>query len=75
MAWSAHVLAWGLTKWKDGYVAANQLDQMYDSLKTPLDYFLKCWRPSENKYYAQVIHKSTWNIKSIYVKGAISAAC
>ncbi|KAK3104481.1 hypothetical protein FSP39_003142 [Pinctada imbricata] len=54
MAWSAHTLLWGLNKFKNGYQAAGQLDQMYDMIKTPLDYFLKCWRPNEQVYYAQV---------------------
>ncbi|XP_048748294.1 uncharacterized protein LOC125660495 [Ostrea edulis] len=54
MAFSAHVLAYGLNRWKDGYEAANQLQNMYDMLRTPLDYFMKCWRPQSQEYYAQV---------------------
>ncbi|OWF45590.1 endoglucanase 13-like [Mizuhopecten yessoensis] len=54
MASSATILAWGLSRWKDGYEAAGQLEMMYDCLKWPLDYFLKCWKPSQNVYYAQV---------------------
>jgi hypothetical protein len=54
MAFSTHTLAYGLNRWKDGYVAANQLQNMYDMLRTPLDYFMKCWRPQSQEYYAQV---------------------
>ncbi|KAK3105202.1 hypothetical protein FSP39_019643 [Pinctada imbricata] len=54
MAWASHTLLWGLNKFKDGYEAAGQLDMMYDMIKWPLEYFLKCWRPNEQVYYAQV---------------------
>ncbi|XP_061196701.1 uncharacterized protein LOC133204978 [Saccostrea echinata] len=54
MASSAHILGYGLSRWKDGYESANQLQNMYDMLRTPLDYFMKCWRPSSQEYYAQV---------------------
>ncbi|KAL3861005.1 hypothetical protein ACJMK2_007098 [Sinanodonta woodiana] len=50
------LLAIGFIQWKQAYTAAGQLGNMYDSLKWPLDYFLKCWRPDPNNpiYYAQV---------------------
>lgn len=54
MASSAHLLSWGLEIWKDAYQSAGQLDMMYDMLKWPLDYFLKCWNPQTQEYYAQV---------------------
>lgn len=54
MAFSAHVLAYGLNRWKDGYSSSNQLQNMYEMLRTPLDYFMKCWRPQSQEYYAQV---------------------
>ena len=54
MAFSAHVLAYGLNRWKDGYSSSNQLNNMYEMLRTPLDYFMKCWRPQSQEYYAQV---------------------
>ena len=54
MASSAHILAWGLRLWKDAYSTSGQLNMMYDMIKWPLDYFLKCWRPKEQVYYAQV---------------------
>jgi hypothetical protein len=28
---------------------------MYDMLRTPLDYFLKCWIPGSQTYYVQVM--------------------
>ena len=54
MASSAHLLSWGLERWKDAYQNAGQLEMMYDMLKWPLDYFLKCWHPQTQEYYAQV---------------------
>ncbi|XP_071116317.1 endoglucanase 4-like [Haliotis cracherodii] len=47
-------LLWGLLRWPDAYVAAGQLDYVYDSVKWPLDYFLKCWDPTQMEFYAQV---------------------
>ncbi|XP_076086712.1 uncharacterized protein LOC143057299 isoform X2 [Mytilus galloprovincialis] len=54
MSYSAHVLGWGLQKFKDAYQRAGQLDMMYDMLKWPLDYFLKCWEPNKQTYWVQV---------------------
>ncbi|CAG2224740.1 E3.2.1.4 [Mytilus edulis] len=54
MAMSAHVLGWGLEKFKDAYEHAGKLNDMYDCLRTPLDYFLKCWIPSQQTYWVQV---------------------
>ncbi|CAG2231369.1 E3.2.1.4 [Mytilus edulis] len=54
MATSAHVLGWGLEKFKDAYEHAGKLNDMYDCLRTPLDYFLKCWVPSQQTYWVQV---------------------
>lgn len=47
-------LAMGLLHWKDAYENSAQLQNMYNSIKWPLDYLLKCWRPSDRIYYAQV---------------------
>lgn len=47
-------LAVGLIRWGDAYQASQQLQHMYNSLKWPLDYFLKCWRNDTHIYYAQV---------------------
>ncbi|XP_052095523.1 endoglucanase A-like [Mytilus californianus] len=54
MAWSSHVLTWGLEKFKDAYESAGQLDMMYDMVKWPLEYFMKCWEPSKQQYWVQV---------------------
>lgn len=62
-------LAVGLYKWKDAYSASNQLQHMYDSIKWPLDYFLKCWRNSAQIYYAQV-HVNYISIIEIFAKMA-----
>jgi hypothetical protein len=66
MAFSAHALAYGLNRWKDGYVAANQLQNMYDMLRTPLDYFMKCWRPQSQEYYAQVCMHYLYILNNVF---------
>ena len=42
LAWTTSTLAWGLVEFRDAYVSAGQLDFMLDSIKWPLDYFIKC---------------------------------
>ncbi|KAH9505669.1 hypothetical protein Btru_055467 [Bulinus truncatus] len=54
MAASALNLLWSVYKWKDGYTKAGQLNQMYDMIKWPLDYFLKAWNPSKQEFTFQV---------------------
>ncbi|CAC5421481.1 E3.2.1.4 [Mytilus coruscus] len=54
MSASVTNLAMGLLHWKDAYEDSAQLQHMYNSIKWPLDYLLKCWRPSDRIYYAQV---------------------
>ncbi|XP_060063948.1 endoglucanase A-like [Ylistrum balloti] len=54
MAASTTILAWGLSEWRDSYTVSGQLGHMLDSIKWPLDYFLKCWNASSQEYYAQV---------------------
>ncbi|XP_067658425.1 uncharacterized protein [Haliotis asinina] len=54
MASATTILSWGFLKWSDAYKKAGQEDNMYDMIKTPLDYFLKCWNPTKKEYYVQV---------------------
>ncbi|XP_052239386.1 endoglucanase A-like isoform X2 [Dreissena polymorpha] len=54
MAYSSWVLNWGFLKFTDAYNSAGQKNQMCDMVKWPLQYFLKCWIPSENTLYVQV---------------------
>jgi len=54
MAYSTWVLGWGFLKFKEGYQSAGQVNMMCDSIKWPLDYFLKCWIPGEQTLYVQV---------------------
>lgn len=53
MAFSVTSLAWGLLEFKDAYEDAGELDHMYDCIKWPLDYLMKC-HVSPNVYYVQV---------------------
>ncbi|XP_041377748.1 endoglucanase 4-like isoform X2 [Gigantopelta aegis] len=54
MAFSTTTLLWGLIRFKDGYVASGELANMYDSIRWPLDYFIKCWDEQNKVYWAQV---------------------
>jgi len=54
MAFSAWYLNWGFLKFADAYEAAGITEMYCDMIKWPLDYFLKCWKPDENKLYTQV---------------------
>ncbi|KAK7093973.1 endoglucanase E-4-like [Littorina saxatilis] len=54
MAASTTLLAWGFIRFHDGYTSAGKVGQMYDSLKWPLDYFLKAWNPGSRKLVVQV---------------------
>lgn len=53
MASTTTLLLWGLIRYKDAYIATGQLDFMYDSVKWPLDYFIKC-HSAPNELYVQV---------------------
>ncbi|KAK3581337.1 hypothetical protein CHS0354_016180 [Potamilus streckersoni] len=53
MAASTTLLTWGLLEFKDAYNASAELDHMYDCIKWPLDYLLKC-HVSKYEYYVQV---------------------
>lgn len=54
MAAATSVLAWGYDTWKDVYVTSG-LDEMFkETIKWPLDYFLKSWDPGTQTLYVQV---------------------
>ncbi|KAH3862175.1 hypothetical protein DPMN_025141, partial [Dreissena polymorpha] len=53
MAFSVTSLAWGLLEFKDAYSDSGQLEYMYDSIRWPLDYLLRC-HVSPHVYYVQV---------------------
>ena len=61
MAWSVTTLAWGVYAFRNSYVQAGQLDIVLDSLRWPLDYFIKC-HVSDNQLYAQVQNTLTNSI-------------
>ena len=54
MAGALTILLWGTERFKDGYVAANQLDAMYDTVKWALDYLLDAWDPFTQQLVVQV---------------------
>lgn len=53
MASSTTLLAWGLLEYKDAYEHSGQLDNMYDCIRWPLEWMLKC-HTGPNELYVQV---------------------
>ncbi|CAG2205325.1 E3.2.1.4 [Mytilus edulis] len=47
------LLTWGLLQYKDAYEASGQLDDMYDCIRWPLEWLLKC-HTGQNELYIQV---------------------
>ncbi|XP_059173960.1 endoglucanase E-4-like [Physella acuta] len=54
LSYTTTALLWSLVRFKDGYQRAGQLDEMYDMIKWPLDYFLKAWDPGQKHLTVQV---------------------
>ncbi|KMQ95413.1 endoglucanase 2-like protein [Lasius niger] len=52
-AFTTTILAWGVISWPKAYIAANQLDEIYKTIKWATDYFIKC-HVSKNVLYGQV---------------------
>ncbi|KAK7093281.1 uncharacterized protein [Littorina saxatilis] len=53
LAWATVVLEWGFLTFKDAYKAAGQTEWMYEAVKWPLDYLLKC-HVADDELYVQV---------------------
>lgn len=53
MAWSVTTLAWGGIEFKSAYQSAGEFNNLLDSLRWPLNYFIKC-HTSPNVFYGQV---------------------
>lgn len=53
MASSTTLLAWGLLEYKDAYEHSGQLENMYDCIRWPLEWMLKC-HTGPNELYVQV---------------------
>ena len=53
MAFSTTLLSWGLIEYRNAYAAAGELQTMLDSIKWPLDYFIKA-HVKKNVLYGQV---------------------
>ena len=50
------MLTWGLYQYKDAYQDSGQLEAMYDCIRWPLEWLLKC-HTGDNELYFQV----TWS--------------
>ena len=50
---SVTLLVWEILSFWEGYEEANEIENVIDSIKWPLDYFLKC-HVAPNKFYARV---------------------
>ena len=55
MAFSTTLLSWGVIEYKDAYTDAGELQAMLDSIKWPLDYFIKA-HVKPNVFYGQVCY-------------------
>ena len=53
MVFSTTLLTWGFIEYKNAYLAAGEHDRMVDSIKWPMDYFIKA-HVGKNELYAQV---------------------
>ena len=53
MAFTTTMLAWGFPEWKEAYSRAGQEQALLDSIKWPLDYFIKC-HVAPHELYVQV---------------------
>ena len=53
MAYSVTMLSWGLVEYRDAYRDAGELSYMLDSIKWPLDYFMKA-HTSREEFSGQV---------------------
>ena len=50
MAATTTLLAWSVLEYKDAYEASGELDNMYDCLRWPLEWLLKCHTKPEELY-------------------------
>ena len=55
MAQAVSVLAWGLLEFREPYEAAGEYSRALDSIKWPLEYFIKC-HVSDNEFFGQVMN-------------------
>ena len=53
MAFTTTMLAWGYLEWKEAYERAGEENAFLDSIKWPLDYFIKC-HVAPHELYVQV---------------------
>ncbi|KAI0239880.1 Endoglucanase A, partial [Lamellibrachia satsuma] len=67
MAYSVTVLATGMLIGREAYERTGQLDDMFDSIKWPLDYLLKC-HIGPNQFYAQVGNYTMKNNTTFWIR-------
>ena len=60
MSASTTLLEMGLLKYMDAYNASGQLDKMFDSVRWPLEWMIKC-HTATNELYVQVKIGGHWN--------------
>lgn len=53
MSATVTLLAWSLIEFRDAYIASGQLGEMYDCIRWPLEWMLKC-HTGQNELYVQV---------------------
>ena len=54
MAAATTLLGLSYNEWGQIYEDNGLREKMFETLKWPLDYFLKCWNPERQELYVQV---------------------
>ena len=67
MAFSTTLLTWGLLEYRDAYLNSGELENMLDSIKWPLDYFIKA-HVKPDVFYGQVFLIQKLHIKLSFIK-------
>lgn len=65
MAASTTLLGWSLFQYKDAYQASGQLEAMYDCIRWPLEWLVKC-HTGQNELYVQVCSLRKDNVFFFY---------
>jgi len=53
MSATTTLLAWSLIEFRDAYISSGQLGEMYDCIRWPLEWMIKC-HTGPNELYVQV---------------------
>ena len=65
MASAVAVIGWGAIKFKAGYETAGALEDLHDSLKWPLEYFINIWSPETQSLVQRASYTKILSLDSI----------